>query len=46
MRTFVRIVIYIALALSIGVAALAQHNGQTTLIPAPRVRKVTTREDR
>ena len=25
-----RIVIYIALTLSIGVAALAQHNGQTT----------------
>jgi hypothetical protein len=33
MRT-TRIVIYIALALSIGVAALAQHNGQTTLIPS------------
>ncbi len=29
-----RIVIYIALALSIGVAALAQHNGETTLIPS------------
>jgi succinate dehydrogenase/fumarate reductase flavoprotein subunit len=29
MRTALRIVIYIALALSIGAAALAQHNGQT-----------------
>jgi hypothetical protein len=28
-----RIVIYIALALSIGVAALAQHKGQTNRIP-------------
>lgn len=29
-----RIVIYIALALSIGAAALAQRNGQTNLIPS------------
>ena len=39
-----RIVIYIALALSIGAAALAQPTEQTTLSPAPRGRKVTGHE--
>jgi hypothetical protein len=41
MRTALRIIVYIALALSIGAAALAQHNGQTNHASAgtPRSQK-------
>jgi hypothetical protein len=39
-----RIVIYIALTLSIGVAALAQHNGQTTISSTSRSQGDRTRE--